>query len=213
MYNAKNYTEQGGDRTHIGGALIFDEGSQVKGFPGAANQAASTAGSYTALKEDFNALLIKLKDAGVMVPDQWNLSVKSSTSASLHDMPTANTLANSGHASVAISGKKITITLDCKVNELADCDHGASWGTHKWLGFGVSTGLSSVAGIIFADTGGAQTLSAADDSEASHVGLSAGDFVLYIKAEKLIAKGGAFTLSGKGFAETEFEMVLVEDED
>ena len=30
----KNYTEQGGDRTVIGGELAFEEGAQVSGFPG-----------------------------------------------------------------------------------------------------------------------------------------------------------------------------------
>ena len=33
-YNAKNYTEQGGEVTHIGGKLVFDEGATVEGFPG-----------------------------------------------------------------------------------------------------------------------------------------------------------------------------------
>ena len=33
-YNAKNYTEQGGDVTRIGGKLIFEEGATVEGFPG-----------------------------------------------------------------------------------------------------------------------------------------------------------------------------------
>ena len=32
-YNAKNYTEPGGEVTHIGGKLIFDEGATVEGFP------------------------------------------------------------------------------------------------------------------------------------------------------------------------------------
>lgn len=32
-YNAKNYTEQGGETTHIGGKLEFGEGAQVSGFP------------------------------------------------------------------------------------------------------------------------------------------------------------------------------------
>lgn len=32
-YNAKNYTEQGGDITHIGGKLIFDDGAEVENFP------------------------------------------------------------------------------------------------------------------------------------------------------------------------------------
>ena len=37
-YNAKNYTEQGGEVTHIGGKLVFEEGGSIAGFPGAANQ-------------------------------------------------------------------------------------------------------------------------------------------------------------------------------
>ena len=31
-YNAKNYTEQGGDVTHIGGKLIIEEGASVEGL-------------------------------------------------------------------------------------------------------------------------------------------------------------------------------------
>jgi hypothetical protein len=32
-YNVKNYTENGGEVTHIGGKLVFDEGATVEGFP------------------------------------------------------------------------------------------------------------------------------------------------------------------------------------
>lgn len=32
-YNARNYTEQGGEITHIGGTLIVDEGGSVEGLP------------------------------------------------------------------------------------------------------------------------------------------------------------------------------------
>ena len=69
MYNSKNYTEQGGERTFIGGALVFEEGSTIEGFPGAANQADSTATTVATLKDDFNALLSKLKTAGLMAAD------------------------------------------------------------------------------------------------------------------------------------------------
>ena len=31
-YNAKNYTEQGGEVTHIGGTLIIEEGASVEGL-------------------------------------------------------------------------------------------------------------------------------------------------------------------------------------
>ena len=71
-YNVKNYTEQGGDVTHIGGRLVFEEGASVEGLPGstpAENQAASTAATVAALKDDFNALLAKLKEAGLMTAD------------------------------------------------------------------------------------------------------------------------------------------------
>ena len=39
-YNAKNYTEQGGDVTHIGGKLIIEDGAEVEGLDGG-------GGSYT----------------------------------------------------------------------------------------------------------------------------------------------------------------------
>lgn len=72
-YNVKNYTEQGGEVTHIGGELVIEEGASVAGLPSsftpAENQAASTAATVAALKDDFNTLLSKLKAAGLMVTD------------------------------------------------------------------------------------------------------------------------------------------------
>ena len=32
-YNTKNYTEQGGNVTHFGGKVIFENGCEVEGFP------------------------------------------------------------------------------------------------------------------------------------------------------------------------------------
>ena len=116
-YNAKNYTEQGGGKTVIGGTLEIQEGASVTGLPSsqvpaatettlggvkataktetdtvpakigtdgnlyvptyptvpevpvAVNQAVSTAENITTLLADFNALLVKLKTAGLMAPD------------------------------------------------------------------------------------------------------------------------------------------------
>ena len=72
-YNAKNYTEQGGGITHIGGKLIIEEGASVEGLPSsftpAANQADSEATTIATLKDDLNALLAKLKTAGLMTAD------------------------------------------------------------------------------------------------------------------------------------------------
>lgn len=71
-YNAKNYTEQGGNVTHFGGKVIFEEGCEVEGnsFTPAENQADSTATTVAALKDEFNALLSKLKTAGLMAADE-----------------------------------------------------------------------------------------------------------------------------------------------
>ena len=115
-YNTKNYTEQGGGKTVIGGTLEIREGASVTGLtstaapasatalggvkaaakeatdtvsvkidddgflyvpaypavleiPVAANQEASTVEDISALLIDFNALLTKLKAAGLMAPD------------------------------------------------------------------------------------------------------------------------------------------------
>ena len=80
-YNAKNYTEQGGEITHIGGKLVFDEGGLVEGLPSADipvmdNQAASTSETLAGLVEDFNSLLSKLKSAGFMEADELKLVLK-----------------------------------------------------------------------------------------------------------------------------------------
>ena len=210
-YNAKNYTEQGGEVTHIGGKLIFEEGGSIAGFPGAANQEPVTGSQVKDVKDAFNALLIGLKNAGIMIPDSWNVSVLACPTPAA--MPTSETTANSGHATVAIDGTEITITLDCEVKDLAVADHGATWGKHKWLGFGVRTGLAAVTGVKFTDdTGASATLGADDASEAQTLGLSAGDFVLYIKAEQegYLAGEKSFTLKTDGYAETTFIMRIVE---
>lgn len=69
-YNVKNYTEQGGETTVIGGTLEIKEGASVTGFPQAENQADSTAATIADLKSDFNSLLSKLKSSGLMEDDE-----------------------------------------------------------------------------------------------------------------------------------------------
>lgn len=110
-YNVKNYTEQGGEKTVIGGTLEILEGASVTGlsgytlpaasasalggvkaaakgsgdtvevklgtdeklyvpaYPAAAVQADSTAADAAGLVTDFNALLAKLRAAGLMASE------------------------------------------------------------------------------------------------------------------------------------------------
>ena len=201
-YNTKNYTEQGGDVTHFGGKVIFEEGSQIEGLPQAVNLAsnATTAQIITALK-----------NAGIMARDSWNLSVLAVPTKAA--MPTEETGSNSGHATVSIEDNMITIALDCEIKDLAEANHGEIWGKHKWLGFGIRTGLASVVGVKFTDDTGAEaTLSSSDAEEATALGLSAGDFVLYIKAEQTeyLSGGKHFSLWADGYELTEFTLKITE---
>lgn len=68
-YNSKNYTEQGGEKTVIGGILEIKQGASVTGLPVLENQVESTATDVAGLLADFNALLVKLKTAGLMTAD------------------------------------------------------------------------------------------------------------------------------------------------
>ena len=208
---SKNYHADEGERLVIGGVLEFEDGAQVKDFPGAENLKPKTTDTASGIREDLNDLIVKLKNAGIVIPDDWNLSVLACPTASA--MPTAETIANSGHATVSVEDNEITIALDCAVSELADADHGETWGTHKWLGFGVRTGLDSVVGVKFTDDTGAEAvLASGDATEATSLGLSAGDFVLYIKAEdeKYLSGQKHFTLWADGCKETKFTMRVVE---
>lgn len=179
---------------------------------GIVKQAASV--SYAAsnpTKAEFNALVAALKDAGIVAPDNFNLSVLAAPTPA--SMPTTETASNSGHATVTMADNLITIALDCETGDLADANHGTTWGTHKWLGFGVRTGLASVVGVKFTDdTGASATLSADDASEATALGLSAGDFIMYIKAEDAGYLAGAkgFTLKAPGCEPETVYMMITE---
>ena len=210
MYTAKNYTEQGAEKTVIGGEIVVNGKLTLGDGVAAANVAASTAGTVSALKDDVNALIVALKNAGFVTPDAWNVSVLACPDTSA--MP-EKTAANSAHGTFTISDDLITIALNCKVSDLQESDHGVTWGKHKWLGFGVRSGLGSVVGIKFTDDTGAEvTLSSGDASEAGTLGLSAGDFVLYIKAENpaYLAGDKWFTLWFNGYALTKFRMKITE---
>ena len=68
-YNTKNFTEQGGEKTVIGGTLEIKEGADVTGLPILDNQAASAATRVDDLVTDINALLTKLKSAGPVISE------------------------------------------------------------------------------------------------------------------------------------------------
>lgn len=65
-HTCKNYMTDGGDKLVIGGELEIQSGAKVTGLPQAATQAASTATDVAGVVTDLNALIAKLKAAGLM---------------------------------------------------------------------------------------------------------------------------------------------------
>ncbi len=181
-YNVKNYTEQGGDVTHFGGKVLFEEGSQVEGLPQAENlpTTATNAQIVTALKE-----------AGLMEPDQWNAS------AGLAPSPTEQVLVDNKAKveSVVLEDGVITITVD--PDELEESASSVpSQGTHKWLGLEIGTGISDITKVKYNGV----LLTAADATEAQSVGCAEGSFVLYVKTEELLDTPKEISLKSDGYA-------------
>ena len=74
-YQTRNYTAHGGKETVIGGKLTFLPGAEVEGLeallpsaqlPQLTAQDDSVATTVAALKDDFNALLARMRAAGLM---------------------------------------------------------------------------------------------------------------------------------------------------
>ena len=197
----KNYFDDGGDTLVIGGKLVMEEGAETSGIGGRVeNQSASSASQVSALKNDFNALLAKLKNAGVMEPDAWNISVR--LAPALTDAVAA---ANNAKASVAYEDEVITITAD--VDDLEESESSApGQGTHKWIGLGIGTGLGSVTEVTY----NGSPLTEDDAAEAASVGLDqSGEFVLYVRAEELAETAKVITLNADGYAKIAISIVVI----
>ena len=200
-YAGKNYSTNEGNTTVIGGTLEFTDEAKIKNFPGADNQSATTASSVSALAKDFNLLLVKLKEAGVMLPDNWNISVRLAPSLT-------DTIAASNNTKASISFEDNTISITVNVNELEESTSSvASQGTHKWIGLGIGTGLSSV---TLAKYNGVQ-LTEDDANEAISVGLDQpGEFILYVKADELAEEAKTITLKADGYPEIAISIVVIQ---
>jgi hypothetical protein len=209
-YNTKNYTEQGGDKTVIGGVLEVKDGGLIKikegalitGLPIASNQANSTATTISALKDNFNDLLAKFKDAGFMEFDVWNLSVAKAPITTEGQPITEN---QSAVSDVTIADGIIRVTVD--TDELVEFESSApTQGTHKWVGILITTGLADITKIKY----NGYQLTQDDVSEAAVVGGTAGDIIMWLKCDEITETPKLFTLWSSGYEEIELMVEIVE---
>lgn len=206
-YNSKNYFAQGGEELVIGGKLTINtDGSGGGLMP---NQEEDSTGSTASLKAALNALLRKLKNAGLMTGDAFSVSVNNNVNDQTAGH--ADRTYNTGKiSSVAIADNVITITLSVKVKDLKDFDGGGGWGVYKWLGFSVNAGVSPITGLKFNDI----QMTNDDVTEATAMGLSAGNFVLWVKADRIIeGASNTFTLWADGKTKTTYTLKIVEPDE
>ena len=209
-YNTKNYTEQGGDVTHIGGKIVYDNGLMP-------NMSTADVASDTVAKvrTSLNSLITKLKNAGLMVGDAFTMQYAVvNDSVAGHADRSYNTGKISGVV-VDNDAHTITITLSEKVKDLKDFEAGNGWGKHKWIGVGLGVGINPITGLYY----NGSVLTAEDVEEASsQCGLSEGYFVRWVAADLILAGDNSqksvdnFTLWADGYAETSYKLVIVEPE-
>ncbi len=201
----KNYFTDGGDKLVIGGDLKFERSSSGV-IPNVATPAADANAS--AVRTALINLVTAMKDGGLIAGDAFSLTYGAVTSDNEEDRAY-----NTGKiSSVAIEDNVITITLSEKVSALKDFDARNGWGVHKWLGIGISAGVSPITGLYY----NGSALTADDVTEASNVGLSTGYFVRWVAADLVLAHDNSqksidmFKLWSSGYAETAFKMEIVE---
>lgn len=213
-YNAKNYTEQGGDVTHIGGKLQFDEGGKMAGGLLPNQEAATGTGATggTNAVNAINALLLKMKNSGLMKPDEFTMQYATVTDTVAGHADRQYNTGKISNVAVDNDTHEITITLSDKVKNLKDFDGLHGWGVHKWLGIGLGVGISPITGLFY--NGSAVTDE--DVAEASQCTLDAGYFVRWVAADLVLAGDNSekskdyFTLWADGYEETRYTLKIVE---
>lgn len=225
-YNVKNYTEQGGEKTVINGEIVINgkltvnENAEVNGVeksPYTLNPATTTsiggvkealnvkessASNIGTLKNDFNELITKLKEAGIVSKDLFDVTVGTITNVS-------GDIANNHSKIESITFNEGTVTIKVPVDELIAFDsNNPEQGIHKWIGLSIGTGLNSIIDVIY---NGSYYLTSADVNEATTVGCPAGSFVLWIKANEVVETPKVITLGKPGY-KTETITIIIENE-
>ncbi len=213
-YNAKNYTEQGGEVTHIGGKLQFDEGGKMAGGLLPNQEAATGTGATggTNAVNAINALLLKMKNSGLMKPDDFTMQYAAVTDTVAGHADRQYNTGKISNVAVDNDTHEITITLSDKVKNLKDFDGLHGWGVHKWLGIGLGVRISPITGLSY----NGSAITDEDVAEASQCTLDAGYFVRWVAADLVLAGDNSekskdyFTLWADGYEETRYTLKIVE---
>ena len=129
-----------------------------------------TSDTVAKVRTTLNALITKLKNAGLMVGDAFTMQYAAVTDSVAGHADRSHNTGKISDVTVDNDAHIITITLSEKVKDLKDFEAGNGWGKHKWLGVGLGVGISPITGLYY----NGSALSAEDVSEATQCGLEAG---------------------------------------
>lgn len=171
----------------------------------------SEATDVAGIVEDFNDLILTLKNSGAITPDKFNITVTKNVVDSIAGR--ADRQYNTNQIkSVSEKDGVITIALNKMVSELKDFDGGGKWGIHKWLGIGISAGVTPITNLKY----NGSFLTSEDVYEATQVGLSSGYFVRWVAADLVLmgnnneASKDYFTLWANGYGSVKYTIKIVE---
>ncbi|MBR4754404.1 MAG: hypothetical protein IK054_04380 [Lachnospiraceae bacterium] len=206
-YNAKNYTEQGGSVTHIGGKVVFENGGRIEGSL-MRNQEYSEADSVADLKGDFNRLLRLLKGTGIMVGDEFRFVANSVMVDNRRDK--ADREYNPEVIkSVMTDENSITINLAVSSDDLGYFESERE-GIHQWLGIAVDSGTNDRSSLKVNE----KYFSYEQEEMFEAMDLESGYFVLWVAADEIKKKGyGSITLEAYGYRKTKVWIYIEEPEE
>lgn len=171
----------------------------------------SEATDVAGIVEDFNDLILTLKNSGVIAPYEFDITVTKNVVDSITGR--ADRQYNTNQIkSVSEKDGIITIVLNKTVAELKDFNAGGKWGTHKWLGIGISAGVTPITNLKY----NGSYLTNEDIIEATQVGLGSGYFVRWVAADLVLmennneASKDYFTLWANGYGSVKYTIKIVE---
>ena len=171
----------------------------------------SEATDVAGIVEDFNDLILTLKNSGVIAPYEFDITVTKNVVDSITGR--ADRQYNTNQIkSVSEKDGIITIVLNKTVTELKDFNAGGKWGTHKWLGIGISAGVTPITNLKY----NGSYLTNEDIIEATQVGLGSGYFVRWVAADLVLIENNNepsknyFTLWANGYGSVKYTIELIE---
>jgi len=185
--------------------LILDSQDNLSLNAGA-NVATSTANDVAGCVSSINAILLSLKNSGIMVGDTWNLSVTQVEGLLNEDDPYAQDISyNQSLASTTYSNGVITVTGDPSLFRAIPSS--AGMGIKKWYAICLNCGGTILTSVRY--NGTLLTQADIDDAESMNMDTT-GDLIIWVGIDDINLKDKTFSLWSAGYGFRDITIRFVE---